>query len=81
MEQFGKKLHALRKFHRLTLKQLALTLGYATHSYLSELEAGVKMPTVDFVLKVSEFFGVTTDELLKDEIEVNCLASYPAEEK
>ena len=71
MERFGNKLHRLRKFHGLTLKQLALKLGYTTHSYLSEIETGVKMPTVDFVLKISHLFNVTTDELLKDNIEID----------
>lgn len=81
MKQFGKKLHILRKFHHLTLKQLALKLGYATHSYLSEIEAGIKIPTIDFVLKVSQLFNVTTDELLKDTLEINLSHSHLMEEK
>lgn len=70
MERFGEKLHVLRVYHGLSLKELAQELGYATHSYLSELEAGQKLPTVKFVLSVSRLFKVTTDQLLKDELDI-----------
>ena len=71
MERFGEKLHALRKHHRVTLQWLANKLGYSTHSYISEIEKGQKMPTAQFVLKVSRLFQVSTDMLLKDEIELD----------
>ncbi|MBX3053054.1 MAG: helix-turn-helix transcriptional regulator [Caldilineaceae bacterium] len=70
LERFGEKLRALRKHHNVTLHWLATQLGYATHSYISEIESGQKSPTVTFVLKVSYLFGVTTDQLLKDELEL-----------
>jgi transcriptional regulator with XRE-family HTH domain len=54
----------------MTLKELAGVLGLTAHGYISELEAGKKIPTADFVLKVARLFDVTTDELLKDEIEI-----------
>ncbi len=65
---FGKKLHTLRTQRGLTLKELANALGYAAHGHLSELEAGKKAPTAEFVLNVARLFNVTTDELLKDEL-------------
>lgn len=71
MERFGKKLRALRKHHHITLKWLAVQLGYTSHSYISEIEAGYKIPTAIFVLNAAKLFNVTTDELLKDELEVN----------
>ena len=67
---FGQKLHALRLHHNLTLKTLASALGYTAHGYISEIEAGKKIPTVEFVLSVSRLFNVTTDQLLKDELEL-----------
>ena len=70
IERFGQKLRTLRCSRRLTLKQLAAALGYAAHGYLSELEAGKKIPTVEFTVNASRFFGVTTDQLLKDEIDL-----------
>ncbi len=71
MECFGEKLHALRKHHHVTLQWLARKLGYSTHSYISEIEKGQKMPTAQFVLKVSRLFQVSTDMLMKDEIELD----------
>lgn len=70
MDRFGEKLRTLRTKRRLTLHQLAATLGYSTHAYISEIEAGKKVPTAAFVLKVSRTFGVTTDVLLKDELDL-----------
>jgi transcriptional regulator with XRE-family HTH domain len=55
----------------MTLKGLARALGHTAHGHISELEAGKKVPTVQFVLNVSRLFGVTTDELLKDELEIS----------
>ena len=71
MERFGEKLHGLRKHHKITLKWLASQLGYTSHSYISEIEAGHKIPTAIFVLNTARLFNVTTDELIKDELDVN----------
>lgn len=66
--RFGEKLRILRNHHGLTLAQTASILGYHTHSYLSEIESGRKIPTVSLVIKLSRLFGISTDELLFDEI-------------
>jgi len=70
IKRFGEKLRILRQHKGLTLQELATALGYKAHGHLSELEAGKKTPTVDFVLLVSRYFDVSTDELLKDELSV-----------
>lgn len=70
LARFGEKLRHLRSSRSLTLKQLAMELGYASHSYLDEIELGRKTPTAEFVIKVSNYFNVTTDSLLKDELEL-----------
>jgi len=70
MQRFGEKLRVLRTGQDMTLKELAVALGLTAHGYISEIEAGKKKPTAEFVLKVSRFFKVTTDQLLKDEFEV-----------
>ncbi len=54
----------------MTLKELASALGLTAHGYISEMEAGKKKPTTEFVLKVARYFKVTTDQLLKDELDV-----------
>ncbi|MCP4372639.1 MAG: helix-turn-helix transcriptional regulator [Deltaproteobacteria bacterium] len=70
MQRFGEKLRALRTQHGMTLKALALELGLSAHGYISELESGKKKPTAEFVLNVARLFDVSTDQLLKDELEV-----------
>ena len=54
----------------MTLKELAIALGLTAHGYISEMETGKKKPTTEFVLKVARFFGVSTDQLLKDELDI-----------
>jgi transcriptional regulator with XRE-family HTH domain len=73
MKRFGEKLRGLRTAHGLTLQQLAADLGYATHGYISELESGKKVPTATLVLKVARRFAVSTDVLMKDEMDLPTL--------
>ena len=70
ISRFGEKLHDLRMRDKLTLQKLAHKLGLSAHGYISELENGKKSPTVEFTLKVAKLFDVTTDQLLKDELEI-----------
>ncbi len=70
IERFGEKLRTLRVRREMTLKELANELGLTAHGYISELEAGKKVTTAEFVLNVARLFGVTTDELLRDELEL-----------
>lgn len=68
--RFGEKIRYLRKREGLTLQELARELGLQGHGYLSELETGKKNPTVSITLKLARLFQVSTDQLLKDELEV-----------
>ena len=70
MERFGKKLRLLRKQKGMTLKEFAKAIGHTTHSHLSEFETGKRKPSLDFVLRVSAFFAVSLDQLVKDDREV-----------
>lgn len=70
IKRFGEKLHTLRTSRGLTLKELAHQLGHVAHGYISELEAGKKLPSVELTLSVAHLFGISTDELLKDELEL-----------
>lgn len=69
-KRLGEKLSTLRKLHGLTQTQLAHALGYATHSTIVEVEKGQKLPSLETVLAISRLFGITTDQLLKDELEL-----------
>src|SRR5947207_13721555 len=70
INRFGDKLHMLRIQRRMTLKELARALGHSAHGYVSELEANKKKPTIEYVLGISALFGVSTETLLKDELEI-----------
>jgi transcriptional regulator with XRE-family HTH domain len=70
INRFGEKLKKLREQRGLTLKQMADLLDLKAHGYISELESGKKYPTVFLVLKLARLFGVTTDTLLKDELNI-----------
>ena len=77
IKRFGEKLHTLRASRRLTLKELAHQLGHVAHGYISELEAGKKLPSVELTLSVAHLFGISTDELLKDELELTVDTTTP----
>ena len=52
------------------MAQLADQLGYKAHGHLSEIESGKKLPTVGLAIKVARLFDVSTDALLKDELDI-----------
>ncbi len=70
MKRFGEKLHTLRKQRGLTLVQLGDMLG-VYNTYVSQLEKGKRTPNAAMILKLAEVFDVTTDQLMKDDLEVD----------
>ena len=72
IQRFGEKLRTLRERRELSIRELAEALGYpaAHNSYISEIETGKRMPKADFMLAVADLFGVTMDQLTRDELEV-----------
>jgi len=69
MKNFGQKLHYLRNQRDFTLRQLAEMLD-VHYTHLNKIEHGVKRPSTDLVLRVAEVFGVSTDQLMKDDVEL-----------
>jgi len=69
MQRFGEKLRALREKQGMTQHQLADKLGFS-QVHLANLELGKKKPNVELLLKLSEFFEVTVDELVKDSMDI-----------
>jgi transcriptional regulator with XRE-family HTH domain len=67
---FGAKLRTLRLQRGWGQTVLARNLGLARRGYISNLEGarGGKMPSPELVVKIADLFGVTTDELLCDEM-------------
>jgi transcriptional regulator with XRE-family HTH domain len=70
MQRFGGKLRTLRIKRGMTQRELARALGYITSGYISEVETDKKRPSLDLVLKVAQFFHVATDQLTRDDMEV-----------
>lgn len=55
----------------MTQRVLADALGFAAQSYINALEMGKKMPNAALLLKVSALFGVPTDHLLRDDLDLD----------
>ena len=62
------KIINLRKKNGWSQEELAEKLG-VTRQSISKYEGAQSIPDLDKVLKLSEIFGVTTDYLIKDELE------------
>jgi transcriptional regulator with XRE-family HTH domain len=71
MQRFGEKLRILRERRGMTQRDLAYALGYVTSGYISEVETNKKKPSLDLVLKVAQVFQVTTDQLTRDDFELD----------
>ena len=63
MVEFGKTLKTLRLQNNFTQAQLAQRLG-VTKSVISAYETGLRMPSYDVLISISQIFKVTTDYLL-----------------
>ena len=70
MQRLGEKVRTLRKRRGMTVKSLALALGFPSHSYVSEIETGKKLPSTEMIIKLADLFQVTVDELVRDERDV-----------
>ena len=71
MQRLGEKIRTLRKQQGMTLKQLALALGFTSHSYASEIETGKKKPSTELIIKIADLFNVSVDQLVRDELELD----------
>lgn len=61
----GEKIVDLRKKRGLSQEELAISLGVSRQA-VSKWEVGDAMPDTDKVIALAEFFGTTTDFLLRD---------------
>lgn len=60
---FTIRLKRLRKSCNLTQEQLACALGVPT-LWINKYETGKTQPSVEIIVKIAKYFGVTTDYLL-----------------
>lgn len=74
------KIINLRKKNGWSQEELAEKLGVSRQS-ISKYESAQSIPDLDKILKLSEIFGVTTDYLIKDELEEEEYTSSHPQEK
>lgn len=60
---FGTILKQLRKTHNLTQTELGSRVGLSK-AVVSKYENGLGYPTFDVLIRIANYFGVTTDYLL-----------------
>ncbi|MFQ5436430.1 MAG: helix-turn-helix domain-containing protein [Anaerolineae bacterium] len=70
MKRFGEKLASLRKERGLTARQLGTMLD-VSHTFVLHLEKGQRTPNAAMILKIADIFGVATDQLMRDELELD----------
>lgn len=63
LKSIGQFIASLRKEHNLTQDQLGEQL-FVTNKTISRWETGIYLPPADALLKMSEIFGVSVNELL-----------------
>jgi len=60
---FGENLKRLRKGRNLTQQELGASIGLSK-AVVSKYENGMGFPTFDVLIRIAQFFGVSTDYLL-----------------
>jgi len=59
----GHNIRQQRKIRLLTQRELAVALGF-TNRYIEQVEQGVRCPSMDKLVKICEWFGITLDDIL-----------------
>ena len=72
----SEKIIYLRKKNGWSQEQLAEQLNVSRQS-VSKWESGTSIPDLDKIIKLSKIFGVSTDYLIKDELEEDASESIP----
>jgi transcriptional regulator with XRE-family HTH domain len=69
MERIGEKLKTLRLQHGLTTRQLAKVLEIS-QAQISRIENGLRQPSGDFIVRMADFFNVSLEKLMRDELDL-----------
>ena len=70
LKRLGEKLRTLRIRHGLTMKQLAEELQ-TSDAQISRVENSQRKPSAELVFKISQFFDVSVERLMMDELELD----------
>lgn len=68
-------LQLLRKSHNYTQEELAKELGISRQA-VSKWETGATLPDVEILLKISKLYGLTINEILEPEIQVERISDF-----
>ncbi len=60
----------LRTKQGMTVRELAQALGYAAHSHIGDVEIGKRKPSLELAMKIAQFFNVSLDQLVWDELDL-----------
>ena len=75
----GRRIASLRQEHSLTQQQLAAMLR-VSHQAVSKWESGQALPDIQTMLELTQFFGVTVEQLLNGVMQAECAAEEKAAE-
>ena len=70
MQRIGEKLKTLRLQHGLNTRQLAKVLD-TSQAQISRIENGLRQPTGELIVKMADFFNISLDKLMRDELDLN----------
>lgn len=70
LQHFSKKLRELRLSKDYLQKNIANDLGISPN-YYSEVERGEKIPSLDLVFKISDYYEVSLSQLFPQEVSQN----------
>lgn len=70
MINYGEELKFQRKKRNKTLKEVEKDTGIS-NSNLSRWESGKVLPNIDFCVKLANYYGITLDELIGRELNIN----------
>ncbi len=70
MERVGEKLKTLRLQYSLTTRQLAEHVG-TSNAQISRIENGLRQPSGDLLIKMADFFNVSLDSLMRDNLDLD----------
>jgi transcriptional regulator with XRE-family HTH domain len=70
LKRLPEKIRFLREQNGLSQKQLALQLGIAK-AYIGHFENGRRKPSTELILKIANIFGISTDVLIRDELDLD----------
>ncbi|MDP9311622.1 MAG: transcriptional regulator [Chloroflexota bacterium] len=57
----------------MTQASLAHTLGFDSHAHITNIEAGRRSPSLDFLLRVADYFRLPIDALVDDNVPVETM--------